>query len=331
MLRRGTPHLVAMSLTPLEERTGAPSPVLPDTPQLCPPLSRADAWGFRLRLNRYRLQAWLHSRRRATVLIDWWPNMRHAIEHSVRHTGYRVSFGPIPPGGNGYDVVFPPSPEAARAAAADPILVRRNPLPLPSADAIDCCDDKAALNAHLRQHGFGVFVPPEATLGRYPYILKRRRDSFSRHAHCIAGPEDEQRHAEHIASPDYLRQVWVDGRTEYAAHILRWGGQVRHALTVGYTMAEPTTIRGRDSLGRRFMAPTRFSALFNAMLESLRFEGLCCVNYKIRNGRPALLEINPRAGSSVAPFLFSFIRHLDWSRAEAAGDGPADEPRGRQR
>ena len=315
-----------MPQTTLEETATRPGPDSSDAPVLCPPISRADAWSFRLRLNAYRLRAWAHRHRRASVFIDWWPNTHSCIEHSVLHTGYRVSFGDITAADAGYDVVFPVSLEAAKVAAEDPVLMRHNPLPLPSVAAIELCDDKGALNHHLRSHGFSAFVPPDATLGRFPYILKRRVDSFSRHAHRIAGPESEKHHAELIASPDYICQEWVDGRTEYAAHLLRWGGKVRHAVTIGYTMAADRTIRGRESLDRRFVAPNRFNALFDAMLESLNFEGLCCINYKIHNGQPALLEINPRAGFSVAPFLFSFIRHLDWSRAQPAGAG---SPRGK--
>lgn len=50
--------------------------------------------------------------------------------------------------------------------------------------------------------------------------------------------------------------------------------------------------------------------LFAEILRTIQFEGLCCVNYKVAQGQPYLLEINPRFGGSLAPYFFSFIRHL---------------------
>ena len=44
--------------------------------------------------------------------------------------------------------------------------------------------------------------------------------------------------------------------------------------------------------------------------QEVGFEGLCCVNYKYRDGIPKILEINPRMGGSLARFFFSFLRRL---------------------
>jgi carbamoylphosphate synthase large subunit len=48
--------------------------------------------------------------------------------------------------------------------------------------------------------------------------------------------------------------------------------------------------------------------LFAAMLRSINFDGLCCINYKIVDGRPFIFEINPRFGASLVPWFPIFVR-----------------------
>lgn len=54
-----------------------------------------------------------------------------------------------------------------------------------------------------------------------------------------------------------------------------------------------------------------FLLLWDRLLDTLGFEGLCCINYKLNNGRPLLLEINPRFGGSLGEYFFAFLRHLE--------------------
>ncbi len=50
--------------------------------------------------------------------------------------------------------------------------------------------------------------------------------------------------------------------------------------------------------------------LFRDMLNAVGYEGLCCVNYKLQDGRVRFLEINPRFGASLAPWFFAMVRAL---------------------
>jgi len=248
------------------------------------------------------------------ILFTPWPEIEAAVRGGFRGTRHRVSFGPVPPGGGDHDAVVPVSIEALLAAAADPVLRRRNPLPLPSADAIRLCDDKAALNARLRARGFARHLPGEEVQGRFPYMLKRRQDACARHAFRIDGPADELAHREELASPDYLRQAWIGGDTEFTAHLLHSRGRIRRALTISFRMRDAHAIRGRDPVLLHRRCASRHLPLFAALLDAADFEGLCCVNYKVQDGVPVILEINPRLGFSLAPFLASFVRSFDWPR-----------------
>jgi len=246
------------------------------------------------------------------VLFTPWPEVEAALRGSFQGTGHVMAMAPLPPGGGGFDVVVPLSVEALEAASRDEALRRRNPLPLPSLAAIRRCDDKAALNAHLRARGFAKHVPADAEPGRWPYMLKRRWDACARNAFLVAGPADEAALAAQVASPDFLRQEWIEGETEYTAHLLHYGGRTRRALTLSFVMPNGRSIRGRDPVALHRRCRARHVALFEAMLNAAEFEGLCCVNYKERDGVPLVLEINPRFGFSLAPFFAAFVRSFRW-------------------
>jgi hypothetical protein len=246
------------------------------------------------------------------ILFSPWPEVEAAVQRGFKYTRHTVEFGAIPPGGGNYDLVVPVSTEALIAATGDGELQRKNPLRFPSSAAVNLCDDKATLNAHLRSRGFARHIPGGEATGRFPYMLKRRRDSCARHAFRIMGPADEQMHREKIESPDYLRQDWIAGETEFSAHLLHIRGRVRRALSMSFRMHDAWAIRGRDPVLLMRRCHSRHVGLFEAMLNAAEFEGLCCVNYKIRDGIPMILEINPRFGFSLGPFFSAFMRSLEW-------------------
>ncbi len=246
------------------------------------------------------------------ILFSPWPEIEAPVRRGFQAMRHQISFGPVPPGGGDFDLVVPVSVEALQAT--DDRLRRRNPLPIPLPAAVDLCDDKAALNARLRKEGFGLHVPGEARVSAYPYMLKRRRDAGAVNAYHIADADGEAAHRDKIDSLDYLRQEWIEGAVEYSEHLLLIRGRLRRALTVSYRMQAERSIRGRDPVLLHRRCHSRHLRLFESMLNAIGFEGLCCVNYKIRGGIPIILEINPRFGFSLAPFFGAFVRSLDWQR-----------------
>ncbi|MBI2513602.1 MAG: hypothetical protein HYV96_16680 [Opitutae bacterium] len=246
------------------------------------------------------------------VLVTPWPEVEAALRRSFHGTGHAVAMAEMPAGGGDFDVVVPLTIAALEVAARDDALRRRNPLPLPSLAAIRRCDDKAELIAHLRARGFAAHLPGDAAPGRWPYMLKRRWDACARNAFCVAGAADEAALAAQLASADFLRQEWIGGEMEYTAHLLHFGGSTRRALTLSFRMPNGRSIRGRDPVALHRRCRSRHVALFEAMLNAAEFEGLCCVNYKERDGVPIVLEINPRFGFSLAPFFAAFVRSFRW-------------------
>jgi len=117
-------------------------------------------------------------------------------------------------------------------------------------------------------------------------------------------------HRDRITDPGYFCQELVSGPSEFATHILFVGRRIVKALNIKYEFESATPIKEQDADCLKVVHRCPHLDLFARMLRAIQFEGLCCVNYKVAQGRPMLLEINPRFGGSLAPYFFSFVRHL---------------------
>ncbi len=186
-----------------------------------------------------------------------------------------------------------------------------NPLPIPSLECIALCDDKYLFNQTLVEHGFGDVVPQMDGVLVYPYIIKKRIDEWGEHCHIIADDQSALEFADLLSQPDYYSQEFISGYEEYATHILFKDNKVVSSINIKYIFATKKPIKGKSEVIYTQVCRCPYLELFASILKSIGFTGLCCVNYKMKDHSPFLLEINPRFGGSLCPYFFSFIRYLD--------------------
>lgn len=276
------------------------------------PDGRVDGWDYgRWLVARDRLLARLRPRRPLRILFPP-TDMEADLRAGFRHRGDALHFAdPAAEALNAHDLVVPLSLQDLERLRGSGMLPQRNPLPFPDPRCIDLCNDKLAFNRALVAAGFGDCVPRVADALPFPYILKKRIDAWGENAHVVASEADERRLAALLRDPDYFRQAYVPGEREYAAHLLVLDGRIAAALAVEYGFDRPLHRKSREQPPhyRRLRRATHV-ALFRDMLAAIGFEGLCCVNYKLQDGRVRILEVNPRFGASLAPWFFLFVRAL---------------------
>lgn len=223
-----------------------------------------------------------------------------------------------------HDLVVPLTLADAKHLRELESLLARNPLPLPDAACVALCDDKLACNRALAAAGFGDHVPEIADGLPFPYVLKKRIDAWGDNTHVVANAEQERRFAALIDDPEYFRQAYVPGQREYAAHLVVHRGRIIAALAVEYGFTRELHKKSREQPPdyRRLRRPTHLP-LFRDMLAAIGYEGLCCVNYKLEDGRLRLLEINPRFGASLAPWFFAMVRALPRAARSHKANVPA--------
>jgi carbamoylphosphate synthase large subunit len=252
---------------------------------------------------------------RPRILFGEHSTQQPAIERYVDHDRYDVRFAALDRADFGdAELVVPLSVvqiDAARRAGPERTL-------LPSAELVELCDDKLAWNRRLIALGFGDAIPalledPPAT---FPYIRKARRGNYGSGIRLVRAPGEDE------PIPDSFCQRAVEGRYEYVLHLIRAGRRTWFDLCYRYDMAAPLSVRGgADRPAATEPAdPAPAMELSVAILDALGFEGTCCFNYKLEDGRPLFLELNPRFGGSL---VGEVTRYLD---AHLAAMGRRAEP-----
>jgi carbamoylphosphate synthase large subunit len=190
-------------------------------------------------------------------------------------------------------------------------LLINNPIPLPQLDVICLCDDKYKLNQMLIENGFAAFIPPMGLNLNYPYILKKRIDEWGVNSHIVHNAEQALLHADLIGDKDYFCQDLILGNEEYTTHILFKNHRITCMINLQFSFAANKPIKGKDAIISSASVPFRYNKIFSAILDSIGFEGLCCINYKIVNGKPLIFEINPRFGGSLGEVFYFFADHIE--------------------
>ncbi len=246
------------------------------------------------------------------ILFSGRPDWTQDIQIGFRHLPHQIEFGPITEDSfQRFDLVVPLSLAALEEARRyTPFL--KNEFPLPTAETVRLCDDKYEFNQALVRAGLGRYIPKMARVPMltHPYILKKRIGEWGNGCYIIRNKDDEEAQRERILDPTYFCQEFITGSTEFATHILFVDGKIVKALNIKYELTGQAPIKGQDAERLRVICRCKYLNLFAHVLRAVKFEGLCCVNYKVAEGQPFLLEINPRFGGSLAPYFFSFVRHM---------------------
>ena len=263
-----------------------------------------DAFHWRARLQ----SAW---RRAPTlrILVAPHPHFEPRLRKSLHGHAILLTVSPLEQADlAAHDLVVPlQTADALWLADRRDTLVRQR-LPVCRAEVVRLCDDKLALNRSLIALGFVDHIPALLPEPRWPCVLKGRWSTDSAATHLLRDADDARRHAAALQDGAYFCQEAVLDPREYASHLVVQDGRIRHHLTNEYHCREPLFINGGRVSYTRRLVRTPHLHLLERMLAAIGFEGLCCVDYKVRDGRLQLLEINPRLGGSLAPSFGAFMR-----------------------
>jgi hypothetical protein len=206
-----------------------------------------------------------------------------------------------------FDAIIPIRIEHYDSLARHPEL-RGHKFFHPSVAAVAICHDKLRLTRFLVAGGFSNLVPPLRGSGPpYPYVWKRRRGYWGIDCHVVTGPQDEQ--ALDLSDDASFAQALASGEVEFATHILRTGGEIRYVSTFAHEMAGRSVILSEDQRPVRtsFTRGCDHLDLFSEILARLRYEGTVCFDYKVVDGQPLLLEINPRFGGTLSGDITAYL------------------------
>ncbi|OQX30644.1 MAG: hypothetical protein B0D96_11350 [Candidatus Sedimenticola endophacoides] len=183
---------------------------------------------------------------------------------------------------------------------------------LPSRTLVGLCDDKFLLDESFSRNGFDDLRPGDPLMGRYPYVAKRRHGVSGDGVVIVTCRAQEKELADFLSREDVFTQRFLADRFEYAAHFVIYQGRLVFQQTVRHEMPVGGLVKGEAARTRRSrpVGPDPFVGRFMAFFEAIGYEGSACVDYKIEDGLPRIMEINPRIGGSL---LRSINDYLDAS------------------
>lgn len=253
----------------------------------------------------------LSSKRKMKILFSSKQDWVCSIKKGFQFAPFDIKFGDLPvEETTNFDLVMPLTIPDLKYLNGKRDLIKNNPVPIPSTEAILLCDNKYSLNQWLVGNGFESFVPKMGGEQIFPYIVKKKIDEWGANTHIILNAQQEQKLAEILNHPDYFTQALIAGPTEYATHIFIKDKKIVCAINIKYTFETDEPIKGKDKVVYEKICGCPYLELFLSILVSIGFEGICCFNYKVYDNRPFIIEINPRVGGSLCPYLFSFMRHV---------------------
>jgi len=255
----------------------------------------------------------LSSKPPLNLLFSPKPDWEAALQTSFRRSRHAVRFEEFTPDSlAACDLAVPLTLNDTIFLAENTQFMARTRALIPSLGPILLCNNKQALNEHLIGHGFGKHIPRISGDIGFPYLLKKKTDNWGMNTHLVQDASSEKALLAALNSPDYFKQELIPGSEEYATHLVLHERRILCSLTIKHSFVRDAFVFGLNGLRPEFRTVTscRHLNLFTDILNSIGFSGLCCIDYKIHNGSPAIFEINPRFGASLAPFFFSFLRHL---------------------
>jgi glutathione synthase/RimK-type ligase-like ATP-grasp enzyme len=258
------------------------------------------------------LMAWLSRTPKQRILFSDTKKCRNTIERSFRFTPHEIHFGEFRPDTLADFDVLIPLLRVGPVRRLDELrtLAVHNRLPIPSRAAIDICDDKLAFQERMIASGLSEFVPRIGNELPAPYVLKRRWGDSGKGIHLVLDDSNAHDLPANAGSDEYFRQELVPGRYEYTAHILFIDKRIRRALCIEHEMTQEAYVKGSVNARRQRIVRCRHLPVFARMLAALEFEGLCNIDFKLRDGKPLVMEVNPRVGASLCPYVFAFVRSL---------------------
>lgn len=245
------------------------------------------------------------------ILFSDKPAWECSIKKGFQYTKHEITFGELATKNlKDYELIVPLTIQDLKYLNEARNLIINNPIPIPSMESLLLCDDKYLLNKTLMAKGFGSIIPRMEGALAYPYIVKKRIDEWGVNSHMITDIQQEHIFSDILANPEYFSQEVITGPFEYATHILFKDQKIVCSINIKYVFKSEIPIKGKDNPIYIKICRCPYLDVFSSILKVIGFDGLCCLNYKVVDNRPYILEINPRFGGSLSPFFFSFMKHI---------------------
>ena len=175
---------------------------------------------------------------------------------------------------------------------------------IPSRNIFETFDDKTKFYKYMINNDFSEYIPKVYNLKGYneiimPCILKHNKSWYGRQTYIIKTERDIPRD---INLDEYAICEIIEGKIEYATHILANNGEIIKELTIQHSFDRPVFVHGvtkKPTTSHEIKINSNVLNIFKDIVKKSQYSGIICVDYKIVNNCPKIFEINPRVGGSL--------------------------------
>jgi carbamoylphosphate synthase large subunit len=180
---------------------------------------------------------------------------------------------------------------------------------IPTNNAVDICDQKDVFSHFMNENGFENYNPKFENNVSIPYVIKKKVGEWGEGISIIKNKSEERNYHLELHSSEYYKQEYIEGKKESTTHIIISDGKIIYDRTIEFFYNENYYIKGKDYKPKssRMLESNPLIIRFERILNKLEFQGICCFNYKKARGKVYILEINPRFGSSLMPYVNEVI------------------------
>ena len=184
----------------------------------------------------------------------------------------------------------------------------------PSEASVNLLAEKDVFYNFLRASHLGSYMPRSVDLTsanlHFPFIIKRVDLAGGIGVELISDRKvlDEQLKTSIFKGKRLIIQEYIEADTDFVTHVLCKNGEIIwNASFEGPVHKDSPINRGPFAKSVANIEPNCLN-VFNKIMQLARYEGVAAINFRIRDGKPIIFEINPRLGGSL--FLPLFRGHL---------------------
>lgn len=232
--------------------------------------------------------------------IEWETQIRDKIKC---HATFFYDFDEVDP--SVFDIVIPLSLKSQKYINKHKQYLIPHKAIVPSDYCIDLCNNKFNFYQFLIDNNFNEFTPITNCIQKFPYILKKNIGEFGVGTLIIKNEDDERENTEKINSKNYFTQEYVHGKEEYTAHIICVNNRIIYFRVLMFSFGETCFVKGKyfEPEKVEVINHSKYKKIFEDILLKMDYQGICCFNYKVSDGKIKIFEINPRFGGSLTRIL----------------------------
>jgi len=183
---------------------------------------------------------------------------------------------------------------------------------VPSKKIVEIASYKDSFYDFLTVHGFKDYCPQllDAPDFNTPFIVKRLQGEGGWGIFLVW---DENRYKEVLQQPSlqgepYRLEEYIEGDDEYIFYVVCKKGEILwHASLMGQPPTDSRVQKGSFANASEVEITKEVYSVFKGIFKALNYDGPANFNYKLKNNKPIIFEMNPRIGGTLMDPKFKHL------------------------